>query len=112
MRFPFGTTITVLRDSPGGFDEYGDPITSTTTRTDIAGCAVAPRKSSEPQVLGRNGVVIDFTVFVPAGSDILFTDRIEIAGLVYNIDGIPAEWIQPMTGTVFPTEISLQRAVG
>lgn len=112
MTFPFGTTITVLRDSPGGLDDYNNPVTSTTTSTDIVGCAVAPSGSTEPAALGRNGLVVDLTVFVPAGSDILFTDRIKIAGVVYSIDGDPADWSNPFTGTVFPTELALQRAVG
>lgn len=112
MNFPRGTTITVLRDFPGGFDEYGDPITSTTTRTDIAGCAIAPRYSSEPNAPGRNGVIVGLTIFAPYGSNILFTDRIEIAGVVYLVEGSPENWKNPFTGSTPGMEIAVKRAVG
>ena len=112
MTFPFGTTITVLRDSPGGFDEHNDPISSSTTRTDIAGCGVAPRYSSEPSTLGRNGVIVGLTIFAPYGSDILFTDRIEIAGVVYLVEGTPENWLNPFTGSTPGMEIAVKRAVG
>lgn len=112
MTFPFGTTITVLRDSPGGLDDYNNPVTSTTTSTDIINCGVAPRYSSEPTEKGRNGVIIGLTILAPAGSDILFTDRIKIAGVVYEIEGDPADWSNPFTGTEFGMEIAVKRAVG
>lgn len=126
MTFAFGTTITILRDTPGGFDEYGDPITSSTSRTDIAGCAIAPRYSNEPDTLGRNGVIVGLTIFAPYGSDILFTDRIEINGggtvagapvtpltaKVYLIEGSPENWLNPFTGSTPGMEISVKRAVG
>lgn len=111
MRFHYGSTITVLRDTPGALSADGDK-TVTTTRTDIAGCAVAPVKSTETIVLGRDGLAIDLTVFAPYGSDILFTDRIEIAGIPYAIDGTPFNWQSVFTGKKFGMEIHLQRRTG
>ena len=112
MTFPHGQTVTVLRSSPGGFDAYGDPITSTTTETDIGGCAVADGDSYEPTARGREGVVVDKTLYAPFGSDILFTDRIISDGVEYRIEGSPALWQQPMTGTRFGMTVALVRAVG
>jgi hypothetical protein len=128
MRHPFGSIITVLRDIPGGVDTYGDPTTASTIRTDIAGCGIAPRYSSEPNAVGRNGVVIGLTIFAPYGSDILFTDRIEINGggtviatglpvtpstaSIYTIEGDPADWLNPFTGSTPGMEISVKKAVG
>lgn len=112
MRFAFGKTITILRDSPGGLDEGNDPVASTTTSTDIAGCGIAPRYSSESIEKGRNGVIIGFTIFAPYGSDIFFTDRIKIDGVVYLIDGDPANWSNPFTGSTPGMEIAVKRAVG
>lgn len=112
MRHPYGQTITVLRDVAGGVDEWGDPATASITRSDIAGCAIAPRYSSEPDALGRNGVIVGLTVFAPYGTDILFSDRIEIAGTVYLIEGSPENWLNPFTGSTPGMEISLTRGVG
>lgn len=112
MRFPFGKTITVLRDSPGGLDKHNDPVASTTASATIAHCGVAPRYSSEPNTLARNGVIIGFTIFAPSGSDIIYTDRIKIDGLVYDIEGEPANWSSPFTGTEFGMEFAVKRAIG
>ena len=112
MSFAFGTTITVLRDVAGSVDAYGDPSTASTTRIDIAGCGVAPRYSTEPNTLGRNGVIVGLTIFAPYGSDILFTDRIEIAGVSYLVEGSPENWKNPFTGSTPGMEIAVKRAVG
>lgn len=112
MTFPHGTTVTVLRDSPGGFDAYGDPITSTTAETNIPNCAVAPRFSTEPTERGRQGVIVGLTVYAPFGSDVLFTDRLEIAGVEYVIEGTPGSWSNPFTGSTPGMEIAVKRAVG
>lgn len=112
MTFAFGTTITVRRDSPGGFTAEGDPVSGTTADTAIAGCAIAPRMSSEPTERGRQGVIIGLTVYAPFGSDILFTDTILIATVEYRIEGDPADWSNPFTGATPGMEIALTRAVG
>lgn len=112
MTFAFGTSITVRRDSPGGFDVYGSPVAGTTTETVITGCAVAPRYSTESTERGRQGVIVGLTVFAPFGSDILYTDRIVVASVEYRIEGEPASWANPFTGSTPGMEIALTRAVG
>ena len=112
MTLAFGTTVTILRAAPGGFDAYGDPIVSVTERTDIDGCGVAPRYSTEPTERGRQGVIIGLSVYAPSGSDIVSTDRLEIDGLTYVVDGEPAEWINPFTGSRPGLEVAARRATG
>lgn len=126
MKFNHGSIVTVLRDVLGGLDQWNDPVVASTSRTDIAGCAVVPRYSSEPVAVGRNGVIIGLTLYVPAGSNILFTDRIEINGggtvagapvtpttaKIYAIEGEAADWVNPFTGWKPGMEIALKRAVG
>lgn len=73
-------TVTILRSTPGGRDEYDDPIASTTTRTDVTECDVAPVSSTEPTAAGRNGVVIGWDVYAPAAVGVHHTDRVEIYG--------------------------------
>lgn len=128
MIFPNGQIITVLRDTPGGVDEWGDSVVASTSRTDIADCAIAPRYSTEPTAVGRNGVIIGLTIFAPYGSDILFTDCIEINGggtvtetglpvtpstaTIYTIEGDPSDWANPFTGATPGMEISVKKATG
>ena len=112
MSLAFSVSITVLRDSPGGFDIYGDPIASTTASTVLTGCAVAPISSSEPVALGRNGVSIDLRLYAPVGADILYTDRISYEDLIYRVEGFAKHWVSPYSGKDFGFEISLQRDIG
>ena len=95
MRQPGKETVTLLRDSPGGFDQYGDPIPSTTTRIAVDHCLIAPTTSTEPTQRGRTGVVTGWSVFAPAGTDARFTDRVEIpreGTIVCRIDGEVGDW--------------------
>ena len=101
-------TVTILRDSPGGTDAYGDPIPSTTARTDVPLCLVAPNNSSESTDRGRSGVVTGWAVYAPTGTDALFTDRIEVRGIACRIEGEVAEWPGSPGGVV----INAVRAVG
>lgn len=85
-------TVTLLRETGGGFDAYGDPISATTVRTDVTGCMVAPRPSTEPDARGREGVVIGWTVYAPAGTAALYTDNIEIRGVSCPVVGGIGDW--------------------
>lgn len=112
MRFPYGVTVTIVR-SPGK-DQYGDPIPGTTTRIDIPLCAVAPRTSTEPTERGRQGVIVGKSVYLPdnASTIPLFTDQLEIAGVLYDIEGEPGDWTNPLTGWHPGSEIAIRRAAG
>lgn len=110
--FSRGETVTILRDSPGGFDQYGDPVASTTARIDVPGSAVAPRYSTEPSERGRQGVIVGLSWYIPVGADVRSTDRAEVKGVVYLVEGIPGPWVNPFTGHDFGSEVALKRAVG
>jgi hypothetical protein len=110
--FTHGQTVTILRESSSGVDAYGDPVTSITTRVEVTGCAVAPRMSTEPTERGRQGVIVGLSLYAPTGTDVRYTDRVEIDGAVYLVDGIPAEWVSPFTGWAPGLEVALRRAEG
>jgi len=124
MRFPHGETVTIVRESPGGTDAYGDPTTSTSARTDIPLCGVAPRMSSEPTERGRQGVIVGWSVYLPAGVDVRSTDQMELPGVTMlnaegevvpapcDIEGIPADWVNPFTGWTPGAEVAVRRAAG
>lgn len=102
-------TVTRLRGAPGGHDSNGDPVSSTVARLDITECLVAPRYESETLGLGRNGVVVGLNVYAPTGTDLVYTDRIEVDGIAYDIEGEPGDWQGSQVGGV---EVALRRAVG
>lgn len=102
-----------LRHSPGGRDEYGDPIESTTERTTIDRVRIAPRTDSdtgEPSALGRHGVVVGWTLYRPGEPiDLRHDDQIEIDGDVFDIEGEPGAW---HGSRVSGTQAALRRARG
>jgi hypothetical protein len=113
-----GKTITVIRETPGGFDPYGDPTAGTTTETDVDGVAVSPRvqgagkASGNIEDRGREGVIVGLTAYLPYGSDVRHTDKVRVAGAVYKIEGDPGDWANPITGSTPGIEIQLSRAEG
>ena len=100
-------TVTLLRSSVTEPDPYGDPPESTITRIDIEHCLVAPTSSTEPTNRGRAGVVTGWAVYPPQSAPAaLFTDGIEIRGVVCRIEGEVGDW--GLAGSV----INAVRAVG
>lgn len=85
-------TITLLRETGGGYDKYGDPIPVIPARIPVPGCQVAPVVSTEPSDRGREGVVIGWTVYAPAGTVAYYTDKAEIRGVPCAIEGTPGDW--------------------
>jgi hypothetical protein len=54
--------------------------------------------ATAPLLDGREPVDSDFTLYGPAGIDILPTDRLIIRGLTCNVVGRPFDWRSPFTG--------------
>lgn len=105
-------TIMRIRSTSGGHDEYGDPIESTETSTELHGCAVAPRTSADTAGRARNGVVEGLTLYCPPGTDLVATDAVEVSGVRYRIDGEVGVWSSPFGGDVGGIEVALTRAAG
>ena len=101
-----------VRLTPGGVDEYGDPVTSTETLATIAGCAVAPRSSSDITERGRAGVIVGLSLYAPHGTDIRHDDLFDIDGTRYESDGEEGTWESPFSGWAAGVELALRRAVG
>ena len=107
-------TVTVIRPSAVGVDKYGNPVASTPTRTDIPGCLVTLHTSTESIARGDFGSMDGWDVYAPAGSDIRFTDTVELFGggttvgapvtpataILCRVEGEPADW---SLGTVVHT---------
>ncbi|MDV6267073.1 hypothetical protein [Rhodococcus globerulus] len=78
-------TIQRVRISPGGFDDYENPIPSDEVRSPIKYLEIAPGATAEYRDLGRNGETIAWTVFVPLTVDLTNDDLLEIDGVDYGI---------------------------
>lgn len=109
MIFPYGETVVRIRRTPGGRDPFGDPIGDTEERVDIPGCGVAPRQAGEQIGAGRIAVTSGVTLYVPPGADVRPSDRFEVRGEEYEVDGEPAVWRSPFTGWEPGREVVLTR---
>lgn len=95
-------------------DRYGATVAdwSTTTRASLTGCSLSPRGESEDTTGGRQGVIVGYTLYAPAGADIRPTDRIEARGETFEIDGEPGDWRSPYSRRVVGVELALRRVEG
>lgn len=107
-------TVTRLRDEATGLDAYNNPVV-TTVETAIPGAAFAPEQASAETVeVGRQAVLTQPAVYFPgAWPDIVRTDRLRVRGVLYDVDGDPADWRFPFAATgPGGLVVSLKRAEG
>lgn len=106
MEFPHGVMVTV-RSTTTTDDGLGNTTTET-TESSWGPCAVAPRsavESADPRVAP---VVVGLTVYGPA-VELDSDDTLVINGVVYEVDGLPAEWRSPFTGWAPGVEVPVKR---
>lgn len=114
MIFPHGETATVKRavlvDDGRGNQVFDWP---NATSTPYPRCAVAlGRDVAEIFTGDRDAVPSDLVVFMPAGTDVVATDRLEVRGRTYEVDGEPFDWISPFSGTGFGVVVRCNRVEG
>lgn len=87
-------TVTRIRAGASvGTDAFGVPIPGSDVETDITGALFAPGGTSEPVEVGREATVSAPTLyFRDARPDFVRTDRVRVRGVVYELDGDPADW--------------------
>lgn len=105
-------TIARIRRTPGGTDDYGDPIEGTESRAVMEDWAVAPRSSSDITDRGRAGVIVGYTLYTPHDADFVHTDLVEVDGDLYEIEGVVGHWKSPLSTWAAGTETALRRAAG
>lgn len=107
-----GETVTILRAGTPTTDRYGNPIPGVDARTDIEGCAVAPRLAGDITDQGRQGVIVGTTVYFPAGTDVRASDRLEVRGEEHKILGDPGRWVSPFEAVERGVEVATERVEG
>jgi hypothetical protein len=107
---PVGETVTLLRRVLAGQDSDGNDEWST-VETDVAGCAVWPRGSSE-LVQGRDTVIVGLAILLPAGTAVAASDRLRVRGDLYEVDGQPGSWQSPFSGLSAGVQVALTRVTG
>lgn len=97
----FGSlTVTVERSTT---DRYNDATFA--AHHTISGCLEYPNESTEIE----QAVTDVRTLLCPSGSDIIPTDRIRLGGLIYQVDGLPKDWVDPYSGWAPGMQVKLRR---
>lgn len=116
-----GTRTVVLLRAPVAEDAYGSETRDwdNATRTTVEGCSVQPARSSEYTV-DREAVIVRLRAFCPGtpllpdpdepgvSSPVQSTDRAEVAGEVFTIDGVEPWPEEPLAHT----DLLLQKVTG
>jgi hypothetical protein len=105
--FPHGQTVTLVSNETAS-DDLGNS-TATAVESEWGPCAVAPRyalESTDPRV---PPVVVGKVVYGPPVA-IDSDDLLIIDGVTYEVDGEPAEWVNPFTGWAPGIEVPVKRA--
>ena len=78
-------------------DRYGNTVANWSTPAELAidGCIVAPDTNAETNDLGRQGVLVGWSLFRHSDADIEALDRIVTADGTFEVDGEPARWSSP-----------------
>lgn len=110
MIFPAGETAVVVR-APLLDGRYGNETRdwANATRTDSPGWGFAPRASDESTTSDSPAVIVGLTGYGPPGVDVLPTDRLEVRGQVYEVEGEVGVWRSPFTGWQPGVEVALRR---
>jgi hypothetical protein len=101
-----------VRPVMGGTSRYGDAEETGTTREDIDGAFIAPSSSEDITGQGRHGVTDRWTLYAPWETDLIHTDRVEVDGVLYELDGDVARWTQPWSGWRPGVVATLKRVAG
>jgi hypothetical protein len=97
-------TVTVQRRPEE--DIHGDGTWS--DHHELPGCFWAPRTSAENNDR-RQAVITGRTLYAPAGSDLLPTDRVRLPDqTTWRVDGDPGPWTNPFTGWSPGVEAALE----
>lgn len=110
MGRPIGRkTITVLtaQTSPDPYSqEQVADWSLPPAEVEVKGCEVEPGTTQE-YLLNRDQVLVAWTVFAPAGTQVNAYNRVRYNGTDYTVYGHPAEWDSP-SGRLNYVEIVLQ----
>jgi len=108
-----GETVTRIRTADStGDDPYGNPLPGADVETTLTGAAFDPGGSLEPVEVGRAQTVTTPRLYFIVPPDIISTDRIRARGIVYNVIGNPALWINPFTGVTAGLVVELKAVEG
>lgn len=108
----FGETIIRRRFTDGPVDRYGKP---SKVPNDVAleqTAAFDPGGSVEPVEVGRVSTVTSPSLYFTEVPDLTEADEVQVRGLWFRVDGVPAVYVSPFTGVTGGVVVRLERVSG
>lgn len=91
----WGEPVTRIRAEVVGEDRYGNPVTGDVEST-LPSAGFAPEGSPEVDQVGRVVVTGRPSLYWRGEwPDVVASDRVRVRGVVYAVDGTPADWRDP-----------------
>lgn len=87
------TPCTIRHYSGSGADEYGNPVNTETGTTETV-CWLDPARTTEVTA-GQETYTQDWALYLPAGTTIDGSDKVDIGAVTYEIVGNPRRFTKP-----------------
>jgi hypothetical protein len=100
---PNGATVTLVRRSVSGQDEFGNDVYSETTE-DVGSCSIQ-QGSSRETLSFTDQVVTGVILFIPYGTDLTYLDAFIYNGVKFEVSGDPDVWQSPWSGNTAPIRV-------
>lgn len=110
MTFPLGETVTQYARTRGSKDSDGNRPWVDGAGIEHELTAVYPRVSVE-LVQGQDTNIIGLTLVFKPAIEVSATDQFDVRGDRWEIDGMPGQYVSPLTGTDL-TQVHLTRVEG
>lgn len=110
-----GENVTVIRTGAPtvAVDAYNRPVPGPDVEHVESGAAFAPAGSTVRVEPGRYAVIEQDTLYFPrSGVDIVAGDRVQVRGVVREVDGEPARWVNPFSGREVGLVVPLRAGSG
>ena len=115
MSYPLNATIGVCAYQAGVEDSHGNPVDAWADPVPTRVYGYGPRSAggaAEPNLPNRDLVIIGLTVYAPPGVQIDPRDRVQVDGVMYEVDGEIGDWNHGPFGFEPGISISLKRWEG
>lgn len=108
----FGEPVSRVRGEASGVDRYGNP-TVVDVEVDLPPAAFAPAGAPEVAEPGRVIVSTAPTLYWRGERpDVVASDRLRVRGVVYAVDGAPADWRDPWGSDLGGLVVRLAESAG
>lgn len=111
MSRPISETVQYQAPTVGATDAHGNAKVTYAAAVPVGVYAFDPGSTSEPRTPGHDRVIVEPTLYFPAGTVFAARGRVTARGLLYEVEGETREWRHP-SGVFLGNVVTLRRVEG